>query len=120
VGDFAAAIEFTKHRDLDWSPEHPPLSRLIAGLPFRFVHVSLTEHDAATSTLDPIARGVDILYHAGNNGQHLIEYSRYSMVALTLVFMIVVYAFGRVLWGPVGGLLAAAVASLDPTLLPRF
>ena len=114
---FGAAIEWTQFGDLRWSPDAPPLSGLLAGLPFRFIHVHVPAADQAVPDFYAQTVGQDILYRAGNNGQHLIEIARMPMIAFTLLIILVVFFFGRLLWGTAGGLLAAAVASLDPTLI---
>ena len=114
---FGAAVEWTQYGDLRWSPDAPPLSGLLAGLPFRFIHVHVPVADQAIPDFYAQTVGQDILYRAGNNGQHLIEIARMPMIAFTLLVVLVVFFFGRLLWGTAGGLLAAAVASLDPTLI---
>lgn len=114
---FTAAIEYSKHGDLRWGPDHPPLSRLIAGVPFRVIDVDVPETGPGVDALDGIKVGNEILYGSGRDAQHLIQVARLPIVGFTLLVVLVAFAFGWSLWGPASGLIAAAVASFDPTVI---
>lgn len=108
-----AAVSYLQHHDLRLNPEHPPLAKLVvgAGLLFADVH------------LDPAYQGSQwevgrqVLYGPGNDADRVLWLGRLPMIVLTLLFGLVVLAFGRDLAGGWGGVLALALYTLTPDVI---
>ncbi|HEX6471961.1 MAG TPA: phospholipid carrier-dependent glycosyltransferase [Streptosporangiaceae bacterium] len=108
----AAAVYLRQHALWD-NPEHPPLGKLIieagvaAAKPRPSPPLAGSEGDV----------GRRLLYESGNDPGHLMLWARLPMIALTLLFGLVVFAFARDVVGPAGGLLALALYAFSPDLI---
>ena len=115
-----AAIEKYKNRDLDWAPDHPPVSQLIAGLPLLFVDFDEPEHSKELTGTDSYTRGREYLYQQEDrdgHAAHVIWLARLPIMGFTLATMVVLFLFARDLFGFWGGALALAFGSANPTIL---
>ncbi|OPF80206.1 phospholipid carrier-dependent glycosyltransferase [Streptomyces antioxidans] len=108
-----AAVDSLHHHRVRYNPEHPPLGKLIvaAGVAFARPHLD------AGFTGDQTALGRHVLYEAGNAPWRLMLCARLPMIALTLLFGLVVFAFARELTGPVGGAVALALYAFSPDVI---
>lgn len=108
-----AVVYFQEH-SLRYNPEHPPLGKLIlaAGLVFGETRLDTTGFEG-----DQGALGRRLLYESGNDPWRLMLLARLPVIALTLLFGLVVFAFARELVGPLGGVLALALYAFSPDLI---
>ncbi|WP_425584832.1 phospholipid carrier-dependent glycosyltransferase [Streptomyces vastus] len=104
---------YLEQRDLRHNPEHPPLGKLIiaSGLAFTDVHL------APGFTGDQTALGRHVLYESGNDPWRVMLFARLPMIALTLLFGLVVFAFARDLVGAAGGVAALALYAFSPDVI---
>ncbi|MGP3939809.1 MULTISPECIES: phospholipid carrier-dependent glycosyltransferase [Streptomyces] len=107
------AVDSLHHHRVRYNPEHPPLGKLIiaAGVALARPHLD------AAFTGDQTALGRQVLYASGNDPWRLMLCARLPMVALTLLFGLVVFAFARELTGPVGGAMALALYTFSPDII---
>jgi hypothetical protein len=115
----AAAIAYVRLHDLNVNPEHPPLAKLIAGIPFLFSAPRLPASVTVTpkKIYDDTGLGRHILYDVGNSANHIIWLARIPMIIMTLLFALAVFGFATDLFGWGGGLIALAAATLCPSLI---
>lgn len=107
-----AALYLREHR-LAYNPEHPPLGKLLIA-----AGVAAAGPRLDTSfTGDQGAAGRHLLYESGNDPWRLMLWARLPVIALTLLFGLVVFAFARDLAGPAGGLVALALYAFSPDLI---
>ncbi|MFC5955200.1 phospholipid carrier-dependent glycosyltransferase [Streptomyces pratens] len=107
------AAVFLEEHSLRYNPEHPPLGKLLvaAGVAVADPH------------LDPGFRGSQselgrhLLYESGNDPWRLMLWARLPVIALTLLFGLVVFAFARQLAGDAGALVALALYCLSPDVI---
>ncbi len=104
----------------DWrlSLHHPPVANVLEALPvaWRGWDGFSTAHPSwRTLAIWPIARAT--VWHHPAHGVRLIQTARGPVLAFTLLFAVVVFAWARELFGPWGGLLALSVVVLDPAVL---
>ena len=101
--------------------QHPPLIKLLAGLPLLF----LQPNEWKPETIDP-ARTSDqhewgYVMHFWQDNRPNFElisfWSRLPMIALTLALGVLVFVFARDLFGPRAAVLAVSVFALEPTIL---
>lgn len=104
---------YLEQRDLRYNPEHPPLGKLIiaSGLAFTDVHLD------PGFTGDQTALGRHVLYESGNDPWRVMLFARLPVIALTLLFGLVVFAFARDLVGAVGGVAALALYAFSPDVI---
>ncbi|MFF5370026.1 ArnT family glycosyltransferase [Streptomyces sp. NPDC013187] len=108
-----AAAEYVHEHRLRHNPEHPPLGKLVIG-----AGVALADpHIDAAFTGDQGQSGRDLLYESGNDPWRLMLWARLPMIALTLSFGLVVFAFARELAGSVAGLAALALYCFSPDVI---
>nr|WP_246618198.1 phospholipid carrier-dependent glycosyltransferase [Streptomyces javensis] len=108
-----AAVDSLHHHRVRYNPEHPPLGKLIIATGVAFAR----PHLDAGFTGDQTALGRHVLYEAGNDPWRLMLCARLPMIALTLLFGLVVFAFARELTGPVGGAVALALYAFSPDVI---
>ncbi|MFQ6142485.1 phospholipid carrier-dependent glycosyltransferase [Streptomyces seoulensis] len=107
-----AAVYLREHR-LAYNPEHPPLGKLLIA-----AGVAAAGPRVDTSfTGDQGAVGRRLLYASGNDPWRLMLWARLPVIALTLLFGLVVFAFARDLAGAAGGLVALALYAFSPDLI---
>jgi 4-amino-4-deoxy-L-arabinose transferase-like glycosyltransferase len=117
-----AAYAYFESGDTQLVHEHPPLVKLLAGLPLALFAPPLkmlpAEGGAPPRTIAQMATRVGRLWednHAAVEGVSFV--ARLPMIALTLALGVLVYAFARELFGARAALLAVALFSLEPTVL---
>ncbi|MFJ3669424.1 ArnT family glycosyltransferase [Streptomyces sp. NPDC090106] len=107
-----AAEYLHEHRVLH-NPEHPPLGKLVIALG---VAVADPHYDSSF-TGDQGETGRHLLYGSGNDPWRLMLWARLPVIALTLAFGLVVFAFARELAGRVGGSAALALYAFSPDVI---
>ncbi|MBC9729440.1 glycosyltransferase family 39 protein [Streptomyces sp. TRM68367] len=108
-----SAADYWHEHNLRYNPEHPPLGKLVIG-----VGVALADpHVDASFTGDQGALGRHLLYESGNDPGHLMLWARLPVIALTLLFGLVVFAFARELAGRAGALAALALYCFSPDVI---
>src|SRR5690606_17733659 len=100
-------------RDLRYNPEHPPLGKLLIGAG---VALSGARLDTAFTGGQKEA-GRHLLYGSGNDAQRTLLAARLPVIALTLLFGLVVFAFARDLAGAPGGIAALALYAFSPDVI---
>ncbi|MCG8969290.1 MULTISPECIES: phospholipid carrier-dependent glycosyltransferase [Streptomyces] len=108
-----AAADYVREHRLRYNPEHPPLGKLVVG-----VGVALAGPRVDPSFEgDQSAWGRHLLYESGNDPWRLMLWARLPVIALTLLFGLVVFAFARELAGRAGGLAALALYAFSPDVV---
>ncbi|WP_407699638.1 ArnT family glycosyltransferase [Streptomyces ferrugineus] len=107
------AAEYLHEHRVVHNPEHPPLGKLVVG-----VGVALADPQVDPSfTGDQGRLGRHLLYESGNDPWRLMLFARLPVIALTLGFGLIVFAFARELAGSVGGLVALGLYAFSPDVI---
>ncbi|MGI5430618.1 ArnT family glycosyltransferase [Streptomyces sp. CA-179760] len=107
------AAEYTHEHRLRHNPEHPPLGKLVIG-----VGVALADpHIDPSFTEDQGRLGRHLLYESGNDPWRLMLWARLPVIALTLLFGLVVFAFAREVAGTAGASTALALYCFSPDVI---
>jgi hypothetical protein len=101
--------------------QHPPLCKLLAGLPLLFIQ----PNEWAPAKVDPAAspdqNEWNYTVHFWQDNRALFEvisfWARMPMVALTLALGFLVFLFARDLLGPRAAVLAVTLFAVEPTIL---
>jgi 4-amino-4-deoxy-L-arabinose transferase-like glycosyltransferase len=107
--------------DFQLVSEHPPLCKLLAGLPLLFIQ----PNEVQNQPVDPsVSRGdrewayAMRFWHDNSSRFETISFwARLPMIALTIAFGLVIFLFTRDLFGVRAALFAVALFSLEPTIL---
>nr|WP_309505998.1 phospholipid carrier-dependent glycosyltransferase [Streptomyces sp. LP11] len=109
----ATATDYLRAHRLRYNPEHPPLGKLLIAAG---VAVADPHYDPSyTGTQGDVGR--HLLYESGNDPGRLMLWARLPVIALTLLFGLVAFAFARGVAGTAGGLVALALYAFDPDVI---
>ncbi|GGL63269.1 glycosyl transferase [Streptomyces fumigatiscleroticus] len=109
----ATAAGYLHEHRLRLNPEHPPLGKLVIA-----AGVALAGPRADTSVTGDQGRlGRRLLYGSGNDPWRLMLFARLPVIALTLLFGLVVFAFARELAGAAAGVAALALYCFSPDVI---
>ncbi|MBC6462865.1 ArnT family glycosyltransferase [Actinomadura sp. HBU206391] len=108
----AAAVYLRQH-SLRYNPEHPPLGKLVIGSGLAWADPRLDSSYAGSQE----SVGRHLLYESGNDAGRLMLWARLPMIAVTLLFGLVVFAFARDLVGSAGGSVALALYAFSPDII---
>ncbi|MFF7379579.1 ArnT family glycosyltransferase [Streptomyces massasporeus] len=112
-----AAAEYVHEHRLRHNPEHPPLGKLVIGAGVALADPHLDPAFAGDFAGDQGQLGRHLLYESGNDPWRLMLWARLPVIALTLSFGLVVFAFGRELARPVAGSAALALYCFSPDVI---
>ncbi len=100
--------------------EHPPLSKILAGLPLLFIQPDETDSRRLGHPPDSLAGKWTYEERFWEENPRLFEsisfWARVPLIALTVLTGILVFAFARELFGATAAVLAVALFALEPTL----
>src|SRR3990167_197143 len=88
-----SGYSYVKYFDYRLNPEHPPLIKILAGIPLLFLDLnfpddSLSWVDATNAQWDI---GGEFLYNSGNDPDQIIQWARIGPMFLTLILILFVY-----------------------------
>jgi len=117
LNHLTAGMSYLKTGDFRLAPETPPLAQVWAALP-----LLLMEHDWPPPQTPGWREGAIWMMGRAwlfdlNDGEHLLTVARCMIVVLLAAVCLCTYAIGRMLFGPLAGLLALTLAALSPTYL---
>ncbi len=121
----SAAYSYVSERDYRLNPEHPPLLKVLAGLPLLALNLNFdTSEDFWTKTgvdypgeYGQWSAGRHLLYEAGNDTDKIVFWSRLPLVLVATAFGWLLFVWARQLAGALGGLLALTLYVLSPNIL---
>ena len=97
--------------------EHPPLCKILAGIPLLFMQLEEVRPEELPAGEN--AWAIEMAFWNSNRDQfeQISFWSRLPMIALTLGLGVLVFAFGRELFGSRAAVLGVALFSIEPTVL---
>ncbi len=101
------------------SLENPPLERVLEALPLLFLHPDLTGDALSANNTGPVdvQAGLAFLYKNRIPADRILFAARLPMIGVSAAFVLLLGCWTRARFGPLAGLLAAALFSLDPTVI---
>jgi hypothetical protein len=124
VAHIGAGVSYWQRLDLRMNPEHPPLAKLLAGLPLA-VRGTRADYKSIEWTIAErpfpgyLGQWVfgDWLLFRWNDPLTTLAWARFPMLLLTLALGWAMYVLGQRLGGGWGGLVAAGLYAATPTFL---
>ncbi len=114
-----AGYSYVRYLDYRLNPEHPPLVKILSGLPLLFAGVNFPVNQPAwqTELNGQWQAGAQFLYESGNNPETILLLARIGPMLLTLGLIVLTYYWARELIGRWWALLPAAMLGFSPTIL---
>jgi hypothetical protein len=112
-----SGVSYLLNGDFRLAPDHPPLGKYWAALPFLFIEHDWPGFDAPGWSIAHVWSFGSSWLFTLNDGERLLVLARCMMVLLLLALCLSTYIAGRMTFGAPAGLLALLLAALSPTLL---
>ena len=113
-----AGYTYVKHLDYRFNPEHPPLVKILAGLPLLFQSLNFSTDKGYWNGLnEQWWAGNEFLYKQGNDVDKIIFGARFGPILLTLITIFFIYIFAKELVGRWWALLPAFLFAFSPIAL---
>lgn len=112
-----AGYTYLARRDYRLNPEHPALTKILAGIPLRFMDLNWPRTEEFWVKSWQWQHGYHFFYQSGNDANRLLFWGRIPMLFWSLLLIATVYALARDLFGPLGALVSLALATFSPILL---
>jgi hypothetical protein len=114
-----AGYSYVKYFDYRLNPEHPPLVKMMAGLPLLALDLKFPTDSPAWQTMvnGQWDAGSLFLYESGNNADQIVQIARIGPMILMLLLILVVYIWSAEVMGSWWALLPAFATALSPNLL---
>ncbi len=114
-----AGYGYVRYLDYRLNPEHPPLAKVLAGIPLLFLDASFpTEDKSWTEDVNgQWDAGTRFLYHSGNDADEIIFWARTGPILLTIISIVVVFFLAKALVGAWWALVPAIFFAFSPTVL---
>jgi len=114
-----AGYSYVKYFDYRLNPEHPPLVKMMAGLPLLSLDLQFPTDSPAwqTAVNGQWDAGRLFLYESGNDADQIIQLARIGPMILMLLLIFVVYVWSAEVMGGWWALLPALATALSPNFL---
>lgn len=114
-----AGYGYAKYLDFRLNPEHPPLLKLLSGLPLAFADLDfpVDSRSWTTSINGQWDAGFEFLYRSGNDAATIFRLARLGPILLTLILILLVFVWAKSLVGTNWALLPTFLTAFAPTVL---
>lgn len=112
-----AAYRYWQCNDFGWNPEHPPLVKLVAGLPLQFMKIT-----------DPLPQACGIMDNKADdfvvghafvfaNPEKMLTAARFGASLFAVLLLLTVWFVARKMFGPPVAVLCGVLVAFDPNFL---
>ncbi|MCD6550391.1 glycosyltransferase family 39 protein [bacterium] len=114
-----AGYSYLIRKDFRINPEHPPLVKDLAALPLLCLGLNFPSenHPAWKGINEQWWLGAEFLYHAGNNIEEILFWSRLPMILILVFLGFFLFMWTKELGGNIAGLLVLTIFSFSPTFI---
>lgn len=112
-----AGYSYWETGDFRLNPEHPPLVKLLAGIPLLALQPTLPLEHQSWNASAQWEFGKKFLFESGQDADRILFFSRIPMVLVGLLGGIFVYLWAKELYGKKAGLFAMFLFVFEPTIL---
>lgn len=117
VTHLPSGYTYVKTGDFRLNPQHPPLMKALAGLPLLFLDLKPVDETAGWKRGREWRFGRDFLVHNRQPIERIVFLGRLPMVGIGLLLGVVLFLWGRDLWGYGPGLFVLLLYCLSPNFL---
>ena len=114
-----AGYGYVHELDFRLNPEHPPLVKMLAGLPLLLLQPKFpTENIAWQNDVNgQWDMGTQFLYFSGNDPQEILRFARLGPMFLTILLALLIFVWAKELMGSVWATVPTALFALSPNIL---
>ena len=113
-----AGYNYVHNLDFRFNPEHPPLIKMLAGLPLAFQNLNFSKDKEYWAGLnEQWWAGNEFLYKSGNDADSIIFWARLGPILVTLLLILFTYIFALEVVGRWWALLPAFLTGFSPIVL---
>ncbi|HUW71778.1 MAG TPA: glycosyltransferase family 39 protein [Candidatus Humimicrobiaceae bacterium] len=115
-----AGYSYLTQKDMRLNPEHPPLLKDLAAIPFLFIdNINFPSEISAwkNEVNSQWDFGTAFLYNSGNPAEKMIFWGRVPMILILILLGLYIFKWTRKLIGNKGALLALFLFTFSPTFL---
>lgn len=112
-----AAYRYWQCNDFGWNPEHPPLVKIVAGLPLQFMHINDPIPQACGM---PDSKAADFIVghaFAFANPESMLTAARFAVSLFSVLLLLSVWFLARKLFGLPVAVIAAVLIAFEPNIL---
>ena len=112
-----AAYRYWQCNDFGWNPEHPPLVKIVAGLPLQFMHINDPFPHACgaqnTKVVDFLA-GHQFIF---SNPERMLTAARFAVSLFAVLLLLGVWFFARKMFGLPVAIISGILIAFEPNIL---
>ena len=112
-----AAYRYWQCNDFGWNPEHPPVVKIVAGLPLQFMRINDPMSHACGL---PNSKAADfVIGHAFifANPEAMLTAARFAVSIFSILLLLTVWFFARKMFGLPVAVICGVVIAFDPGVL---
>lgn len=123
IAHIPAGYSYLTEGDFRINPEHPPLFKVLAGIPLLALDINFDTSLPFWNEINDFGEyqqwkaGRHIMYEAGNDGDQILFWSRVPIIILSVFFGLFLLHWGRQLAGITAGLFVLLLYAFDPNIL---
>ena len=117
VDHLHAGYRYWQCNDFGWNPEHPPLVKIVAGLPLQFLNIKDPIQHAcglANDKEDDFILGHDFVFA---NSEGMLTAARFAVSLFPLILLLGVWFFARKLFGLPVAIISGVLIAFEPNVL---
>ncbi len=123
VAHIPAGYSYVSEFDYRLNPEHPPLIKILSGIPLLFLDLNFNTNQTFWTELDNWGdygqwqAGRYILHEAGNNVDQITFFARLPIILISIGLAFLLFQWGKKIGGAATGIFALLLYVFDPNIL---
>ena len=117
VAHIPSGYTYLHYQDFRLNPEHPPLIKMMSGLPLQFLDVTFPTEELAWQEANQWESGWKFIYHDDNNADQILFWARLPILLLSILLGIYVYKWTSKVYNKKIALVALFLFALSPNII---
>jgi dolichyl-phosphate-mannose--protein O-mannosyl transferase len=120
VPHIGAGYSYLIKHDMRLNPEHPPLAKDLAGIALSFLNLNQKAFQSSfwqTEVNGQWDFGRLLIFDSGNNADLIKHVARLPMILFFIFAAIIIFTWGKKLYGEIGAFLALILFAFSPTII---
>jgi 4-amino-4-deoxy-L-arabinose transferase-like glycosyltransferase len=115
----SSGYSYVKYQDYRLNPEHPPLIKMLSGLPLLLTQPEFPLESSAWTTEinSQWIIGDHFFYKVGNNPDEIIQLARLPMIIVLMVLGVYIFIWTKKEYGPRAALIALTLFAFSPNFI---
>ena len=117
VAHIPAGYTYLQYQDFRLNPEHPPLIKMMSGLPLQFLGVTFPTEELAWEEANQWESGWKFIYHDDNDADQILFWARLPILLFSILLGLYVYKWTREVYSKKVALIALFLFVLSPNII---